>query len=187
LKEVGVPRKRLPMRKIREVMRLRAEGLTTEQISVSTRSARTTVYEYLGRAERAGITWPLPGDLDDEALELLLFPPPTAEQAQSRPVPDWRDVHRQLKSKKYHMTLQLLWLEWKQDNPSGWQYTTYTVMYRRWLEARDVVMRLSYKAGEVLAATLSAHPPATLPDHRSAALCVHGGSLARSVSNVSPS
>ena len=138
------------MRKIREVMRLKAAGLTSRQIATSTRSARTTICEYLARAEQAGVTWPLPDDLDDEALERKLFPPPTAEQAQTRPVPDWRDVHRQLKSKKHHMTLRLLWLEWKRDNPTGWQYTTYTVMYKRWLDTKDVVMRLDYKAGEAM-------------------------------------
>ncbi len=136
------------MRKIREVMRLSAAGLTSRQIAASTRSARTTICEYLVRAERAGVTWPLPDDLDDEALELLLFPPPTAEQAETRPVPDWRDVHRQLKSKKHHMTLRLLWLEWKQDNPTGCGYTGYTIKYKKWLDTKDVVMRLSYAGGE---------------------------------------
>lgn len=149
-KEVGVPKKRLPMRKIREVMRLKAAGLTSRQIAASTRSARTTICEYLARAESAGVTWPLPDDLDDEALELLLFPPPTAEQAQTRPVPDWREVHRQIKSKKHHMTLRLLWLEWKADNPTGCGYTGFTVMYKKWLGTKDVVMRLSYKAGEAM-------------------------------------
>jgi len=138
------------MRKIREVLRLNAEGLSSRQIATSTRSARTTICEYLVRAEHAGVSWPLPDDLDDEGLERLLFPPPTAAEAQTRPMPDWRDVHRQLKSKKHHCTLRLLWLEWKQDNPTGWGYTTYTVMYRWWLDTRDVVMRLSYCGGEAM-------------------------------------
>ena len=48
------------------------------------------------RAEAAGLTWPLPEDMDDEALEARLFPPATAELARRRPVPDWREVHREL-------------------------------------------------------------------------------------------
>ena len=93
-----MPRKRLTMRKIREVLRLKAAGLNIREVAEGTGSARTTVYEYLVRAEGAGLSWPLPEDLDDEALEARLFPPATAELARRRPVPDWREVHRELRS-----------------------------------------------------------------------------------------
>jgi transposase len=135
------------MRKIREVMRLRAAGLNIREIATSTGAARTTVYEYLVRAEGAGLSWPLPDDLDDEALEARLFPPATAELAQRRPVPDWRQVHRELRSAK-HVTLRLLWLEWKQAHPEGWGYSQFCAHYESWLGAQHVVMRLSYPAGE---------------------------------------
>lgn len=76
-----MPRKRLTMRKIREVLLLKAAGLNIREVAASTGAARTTVYEYLVRAEGAGLSWPLPADLDDEALEASLFPP--------RPRPSW--------------------------------------------------------------------------------------------------
>ena len=135
------------MRKIREVLRLKAAGLNIREIAASTGAARTTVYEYLVRAEAAGLSWPLPDDMDDEALEARLFPPATAELAQRRPVPDWREVHRELRSGK-HVTLRLLWLEWKQAHPDGWGYSQFCAHYEHWLGAQDVVMRLSYPAGE---------------------------------------
>ena len=133
------------MRKIREVLRLKAAGLNVREIAAGTGAARTTVHEYLVRAEGAGLSWPLPEDLDDEALEARLFPP--AESAPARPVPDWREVHRELRSGR-HVTLRLLWLEWKQDHPDGWGYSRFCVHYERWLGAQGVVMRLSYPAGE---------------------------------------
>jgi transposase len=135
------------MRKIREVLRLKAAGLNIREVAASTGAARTTVYEYLVRAEGAGLSWPLPEGLDDEALEARLFPPATAELAQRRPVPDWREVHRELRSGK-HVTLRLLWLEWKQDHPDGWGYSHFCSHYEQWLGCQDVVMRLSYPAGE---------------------------------------
>jgi DNA-binding IclR family transcriptional regulator len=55
------------MRKIRQVLRLKAAGLKIREIAASTGAARTTVYEYLVRAEGAGMTWPLREDLDDES------------------------------------------------------------------------------------------------------------------------
>lgn len=72
---------RLPMRKIREALRLRASGLTTREVGVSIGVGRTSVSEYVGRAARAGLSWPLPDDLTAAALEALLFP---ALQARGR-------------------------------------------------------------------------------------------------------
>ena len=67
---------RLPMRKLRDVLRLTAGGLSSRQMAASLTVGATTVIDYLGRARRAGIVWPLPEDLTDEALEARLYPPP---------------------------------------------------------------------------------------------------------------
>jgi transposase len=134
------------MRKISEVLRLKAAGLSVREIARSTGAGRTTVYEYMVRADSAGIAWPLPEDMGEDELEAALFPPLTAELAERRPVPDWRQVHRELHRGR-HVTMRLLWLEWRQDHPDGWGYTQYCVHYRAWLGTQDVVMRLSWPAG----------------------------------------
>jgi len=113
-----VPRRRLPTRKIGEVLRLKAVGLNNAEIARSAGLGRTTVYEYLGRAEAAGLSWPLPAELDAATLEAKLFPPPSAVLFASRPVPDWREVHRELKRGR-HVTIRLLWLEWREGHPTG--------------------------------------------------------------------
>jgi transposase len=52
------------MRSIKEVLRLHQEiGLSSRQIAKSCDIARSTVKEYLHRARRAGVSWPLPPDL----------------------------------------------------------------------------------------------------------------------------
>jgi transposase len=135
------------VRKINEILRLRAQGMSVADIATSTGAGRTTVYEYLARAESAGIGWPLPDELDEETVEQRLFPPPSAELAARRPVPDWRAVHGELKKTK-HLTLRLVWLEWREGNPDGWGYSQFCAHYQQWLAAQDVVMRLSYPAGE---------------------------------------
>ncbi|MCA1708936.1 MAG: IS21 family transposase, partial [Actinobacteria bacterium] len=142
-----MPRRKLPMRKITEVLRLNAEGISMRDIAASIGAGKTTVYEYLARADAAGIGWPLPEGMDEEALQAKLFPPRDADLAARRPVPEWREVHRELKAKR-HVTLRLLWLEWREDNPDGWGYSQFCAHYQRWLGAQDVVMRLTYAAGE---------------------------------------
>lgn len=94
-----MPRRKLPTAQITEVLRLKAAGMNSRDIATSIGAGKTTVYEYLARAEAAGLAWPLPDGMDEEAIDAKLFPPPTGELAAPRPVPDWREVHRELKRK----------------------------------------------------------------------------------------
>ena len=142
-----MPRERLPMRKIEEVLRLRAAAMNVRMIAESIGAGKTTVYEYLARADAAGISWPLPQGMDWAAVEARMFPPPSAELANRRPVPDWREIHRELKRGK-HVTMRLLWLEFRGANPEAWGYSQFCAHYQSWLSGQDVVMRLSYAAGE---------------------------------------
>src|SRR5712692_8312831 len=88
---------RIPMRKLREVMRLRlACGLSGRAIAQSCRLSVSTVSGYLGRIAVAKVSWPLPAALDDDAaLERLLFPD-EGHPVHTRPEPDWALIHREL-------------------------------------------------------------------------------------------
>jgi transposase len=110
--------------------------------------SRSTVAKYLARARVAGFSWPLPEGLDDEALERRLFPAGPAGDGIDRYVPDWAEVHRELKRKG--VTLQLLWEEYKQTYPDGYQYSRFTERYRAWRGELDLPMRQNHKAGEKL-------------------------------------
>src|SRR3989442_1548224 len=88
-RRTSVPRKRLPMRKIEEVLRLKAAGMSPRTIAASIGAGKSTVYEYLSRAGAAGVSGPLPDGLDEATVEAKLFPEPSAELAARRPVPDW--------------------------------------------------------------------------------------------------
>lgn len=142
-------RPHIAMRKIRTVLRLRAEGLSLRQVSASVQVPFTTVADHVRRADRAGLSWPLPEGLDDDALEARLFaagdaPGPAAE----RPRPDFQAIHRELRKKG--VTLMLLWHEYKETHPDGYAYSQFAEHYRRWRRHLDVVMRQEHKAGEKL-------------------------------------
>jgi hypothetical protein len=69
-----MPAERVPMRCVREILRLTDGcGATDRMIARSTGLARSTVGDYLDRAAAAGLGWPLPPTLSDAALEALLF------------------------------------------------------------------------------------------------------------------
>jgi len=136
------------MRTIREVPRLRWEaGLSQREIGLSCRMGRSTVRDYLLRAEAAGLSWPLPQELDEEGLERLLFPQP-APSVVRRPVPDWPALHQELRRKG--MTLGLLWQEYREAHPDGYGYSQFCELYRRWASSLEPVLRQHYVAGEKL-------------------------------------
>ena len=65
---------RLPMRKIKEVLRLKFElGRGHREIARSCGIGHSTVFEYLQRAAAAGIGWPLPEGLTEAALQEKLI------------------------------------------------------------------------------------------------------------------
>lgn len=135
------------MRKIKEILRLKHEvGLGLRQIARSQGLSHSTVSDYLARAEAAGIAWPLPEDLDEAALEARLFPGNASEAGRGRAEPDWAQVHQELRRKG--VTLQLLWLEYKQEHPDGYQYSRFCDLYHRWRQSLDIPMRQVHRAGE---------------------------------------
>ena len=88
--------KRLPMRKIKEALRLKAAGLPQREIAASLNVRRSTVGEYLDHAKQAGLSWPLPNDACDAVLEQSLFASPGRGQPKKkRPQPDWAHIHRE--------------------------------------------------------------------------------------------
>jgi transposase len=107
----------------------------------------TTVADYVARAQRAGLGWPLPEGMDDSQLEARLFV--TAGPPQhNRPLPDWLHVHRELR--RPDVTLQLLHLEYRERFPEGYEYSQFCRRYRLWQRPLDVVMRQEHRAGEKL-------------------------------------
>src|SRR2546425_9919682 len=52
-----LPQERLPVRKIKEVLRLQALGLSQRQIALSCAVGQATVSDYLKAAETAGLEW----------------------------------------------------------------------------------------------------------------------------------
>jgi transposase len=134
------------MRKIRDVLRLSAAKLSTRRIAVSLNIGATSAGDYLRRARRAGLAWPLPEALSEEDLERLLFPPPRVRSAGRRPCPDWPVLHRELK--RPGVTLALLWEEYRALHPNGYGYSRFCDLYRAWRGKLRLTMRQAHLAGE---------------------------------------
>ena len=144
-----MPGKRLSMRKIREILRLKYEHCrSNREIGQSCGIGSSTVSDYIKRAKRAGISWPIPEGQSNTALEQALFPPPTPRNS-SRLIPDFQEVHKELQARR-GVTRDLLWQEYKERHPDGYQYSWFCHSYRDWSARLDVVMRHEHRAGDKL-------------------------------------
>jgi transposase len=139
---------RLTVRKIKEILRLKYEAnLSNRAIAGACKVSNSTVGEYLKRARAAGISWPLV-EIGEEELYAKLFPEKLIHDPdRKRPMPNWLKVHQEKKRKG--VTLRLLWQEYKEAYPDGYQYSQFCEHYRQWKKSHiDPSMRIEHKAGE---------------------------------------
>jgi transposase len=139
---------KLPMRQIQEVLRLKHQNqLSIREIARSCQLPVSTVWEYLKRAESAGLGWPLPESLSEAELHQRLFglnsQPPSSP---TQPLPDWSLIHKELR--RQNVTLYLLWTEYHQDNSQGYSYSRFCELYRSWSQTIDPPMRFRHVPGE---------------------------------------
>ena len=142
-----MPTERLSMRRIRDVLRLKFEaGLSDRSVGGAVGISKGAVAAYVYRARAAGLSWPLPAELDDTALERRLFPGQAALEAAGRSVPEWALVERELRRRG--VTRALLWQEYRAQHPDGFGYSWFCEAYDGWKAQVSPTMRQSHLGGE---------------------------------------
>ena len=157
------------MRKVKEVLRLRfGLGLRQNQIARSCSIGQATVHRYLEKAAAAGLSWPLPEDWMIAGWKNCCSP---ARGRASQPEPRGR-CRTSPKSAgscraHKHLTLQLLWEEYRETQPDGYGYSRFCELYERWSRNQDVVLRQEHRAGEKMFVDWAGDTiPALRPAHR---------------------
>src|SRR5450759_2922368 len=140
------------MRKIKEVVRLHCLGLSQRQIAASCAVGQATVSDYLKTAEAAGLKWPDIAEWSEDQVTQAVAPsrekPGQRNQASE---PDYADIRHEVQTQK-HVTLQLLWEEYREKHPEGYRYSRFCELYKGWLRRQEVVLRHANlaSAGEVI-------------------------------------
>ncbi len=154
-----MPQKGLSMRNAREILRLHfTSALSKRQIARSCNVSHSTVAAYLKRATQAGLTWPLPEEMDDTVLERLLTEP--APPGPQRHLPVAAYLIQEMRKK--HVTLQLLWQEYREAHPDGYGYTQFCHYYHQARQHLDVTLRQEHRAGEKLFTDFAGDPIAVI-------------------------
>ena len=141
-------RRELSMRTIRELLRLALsnEKISARDIGRSLRVSHPTVQKYVQAVSEAGLDWAKIQQMDDDQLKVVLKSSAGRRIDIDRPLPDFEYLHQE--RKKQGVTMYLLWQEYKQVNPTGYEYSQFRRYYSNYVKKIDVTLRQRHKFGE---------------------------------------
>ncbi|MEE6130405.1 IS21 family transposase [Chryseobacterium arthrosphaerae] len=144
--------KRIDMLNIKQLLRLYTQGVSKLQISKQLGISRNTAKKYISLFHEHQLTYDELIELSDEDLDDLFETPPTD-------IRDKDSIKKQLESlfpyiskelKRVGVTRYLLWEEYIDKYPSGYQYSRFCHHYREWCKKVNPSMHIEHKAGDKL-------------------------------------
>lgn len=139
--------RKLTMRQLRQMLRLAGGGTSSRDIALMLGVARSTIQDNLKRANAAGLTWPLPGELTDDALQEKLFHRAGFKAgARRRTEPDWASLAVEMK--RPGVTLLILWEEYRAVHPDGYGYSRFCELFCGFEQRLSPTMRQDHVAGD---------------------------------------
>ena len=137
---------RLSMRNLREILRHKLELRHKHRdIGRALGISAGTVGETVVRAKVLGLDWATICTLDDVQLETRMYGL-RAGRHSARPPPDLAYIHTELR--RAGVTLQVLHIEYLENDPNGYRYTAFCNLYRQWRKKRAATMRQQHRAGD---------------------------------------
>jgi transposase len=144
-------RRRTNVKKVRDIIRYRATtDLSDRQIARALGVARTVVAKTIRLFTASRLSYAEVEKMSDSQLHdtLHVGTPPHAGARYQALVARFPEMVVELKKKG--MTLQWLWELYIRDNPQGYQYSQYCLLFHRWRRSEEVSMHIEYKAGEAM-------------------------------------
>jgi len=133
----------------KQILRLRAEGVSQRGIADALGCSRNTVAAVFAAANTAGVGFGQVADLEAFEVRHLLLPEPTKPDS-DRAAPEFEHVHRELA--RPSVTLLLLWNEYvakcRETGEVPYQYSFFNEQYRRWVKSTGASMRIQRDPGE---------------------------------------
>ena len=133
----------------KQILRLRAEGVSQRGIADVLGCSRNTVAAVFAAANAAGVGFGEVADLGADEVRHLLLPEP-AKAVSGRVTPDFEHVHRELA--RPSVTLLLLWNEYvagcRAAGGVPYRYSFFNEQYRRWVASTGASMHVQRSPGE---------------------------------------
>jgi len=133
----------------KQILRLRAEGVSQRGIADALGYSRNTVAVVFAAAKAQGMCWEEVAGLDPNEVRHQLSSGP-AEKTSNRVQPDFGHVHREIA--RPNVTLLLLWNEYaarcRAEGTVPYQYSTFCQSYRQWAAVSGATMRMIRQPGQ---------------------------------------
>jgi transposase len=141
-------RKRIGMKKIRDVIRLKSTTeLSERQIARALSISRPIVAKYWNGFLFSGLAYEQIAEMADSELLRLVERPRESKSARYREMAQYFS-HIVVELKRKGVTLQLLWEEYKEKHSDGYQYSQFCYHFNNWKNASEVRMHIKHKAGD---------------------------------------
>lgn len=134
------------MNKHRETLRfILTSNMSNRMIGRTIGLSHNTVKRYRGLIGGLPLDWESIDEMDDAEIEGMLKS--KRFRIETKHMPDWAAIHREMQYP--HVTLQLLWEEYRMANPgNSYAYSQFTHYYREYVGKLDITMRQDHRAGE---------------------------------------
>jgi len=139
------------MKKIREVLELHVKmNLSSRKTERSVGVPRSTILDYASRFKISDLDINKLDEIDDDLLYSKLFDNKKKSTPKyKKPLPDYNYIYNELKnSKKSEVTVKLLWEEYREVHPKGYEYTQFRILYNRFKNKLNPSMRQVHIAGD---------------------------------------
>lgn len=141
--------KALSMEHLKDILRLKNDGFSIKAIVRHTGLARNTVRKYLSAVNAAGI------DIEGTAvrkkdLVIAYNNDTTSFKGHRYTLLKEHFCYAEKELTKTGVTKQLLWLEYKELYPDGYNYSQYCFRFNEYLRHKEVVMHLEHNVAETI-------------------------------------
>jgi len=143
-----MPNRKKDMLTIRQLIRLKSEGCSHNSIKTKLGISRTTVIEYVRLLEASGFTWQQLNEIEDSVLGVILGSGNTEKERYQRLLSFFPYMEQELKRRG--VTRQLLWKEYRIQEPEPYGYSQFCYHYKQWSRSVNATAPMPHKSGDKL-------------------------------------
>jgi len=141
-------RKRIGMKKIREVIRLKSTTkMSNRQIARALDISRPAAVKYWQGFRASGLSYEQIKEMADSVLLRIIEKPSIEKSGKYQELAKYFP-HYVIELKRTGVTLYLLWEEYKKEHPQGYQYSQFCYHFQMWRKSTEVRMHIKHKAGD---------------------------------------
>ena len=143
--------RRIMILTLKQIIRLKAQGISNRQVARSLNITRKTVNKYVKRIEHLKLNYQDLLVYEERALDELFQKPASLKVEGDRKAILWtwmQYVEKELK--RVGVTRWNLWAEYTNKHCDGYSYSQFCDQYQQWQQQQGVVMHFEHKAADKL-------------------------------------